>query len=103
MSLLLPIFRDSGVPRTPCSSVCGDGQRVFFLVLPGVDGRDSPCKYHGQIPYREKGRMRFGIRLEDHMADLPLEILFSYYLMAKELDLLPASNIEPSDFWTYWM
>jgi len=103
MSLLLPIFRDSGVPRTPCSSVCGDGQRVFFLVLPGVDGRDSPCKYHGQIPFREKERMRFGIRLDDEMADLPLDMLFGYYLMAKELSLLPASNIEPSDFWTYWM
>jgi len=103
MSLLLPIFRGCEAPRTRCSSVCGDGQRVFFLVLPGLDGRDSPCKYHGQIPFREKGRMRFGIRLDDGMADLPLEILYSYYRMAKELDVLPESNIEPSDFWTYWM
>ena len=47
--------------------------------------------------------MRFGIRLDDGMADLPLEILFSYYLVAKEFGALPASNIEPSDFWTYWM
>ena len=47
--------------------------------------------------------MRFGIRLDDGMADLPLDALFSYYLMAKELNRLPASNIEPSDFWTYWM
>jgi hypothetical protein len=47
--------------------------------------------------------MRFGIRLDDGMADLPLEILYSYYRMAKELDVLPESNIEPSDFWTYWM
>jgi len=47
--------------------------------------------------------MRFGIRLDDEMADLPLDVLFGYYLMAKELKLLPDSNIEPSDFWTYWM
>ena len=103
MSLLLPIFRDFAAPRTPCSSVCGDGRKVFFLVLPGVDGRDSPCKYHGEIPFWEKARMRFGIRLDDHMADMPLDALFGYYLMAKELSLLPDSNIEESDFWTYWM
>jgi len=47
--------------------------------------------------------MRFGIRLEGHMADLPLDALYGYYRMAKELDLLPASNIEPGDFWNYWM
>ena len=47
--------------------------------------------------------MRFGIRLDGHMADLPLDALFGYYLMAKELNCLPASNIEESDFWTYWM
>src|SRR6188472_999938 len=98
MSLLLPIFRDSAVPRTPCSSACGDGQRVFFLVLPGLFGRDSPCKYHGQIPFREKARMRFGIRLDEPMADLPLAALFAYYLAAKELGILPDSNIEPSDY-----
>ena len=103
MSLLLPISRDFAVPKTPCSSVCGDGQKVFFLVLPGLFGDDLPCKYHGQIPFWEKKRMRFGIRLDDEMADLPLDMLFGYYLMAKELSLLPASNIEPSDFWTYWM
>jgi len=102
MSLLLPISRDCEAPRMRCSSACGDGQRVFFLVLPGLFG-DCPCKYHGQIPPRERARMRFGIRLEGHMADLPLDALYGYYRMAKELDLLPASNIEPGDFWNYWM
>ena len=72
-------------------------------MVPGLFGRDSPCKYHGQIPFREKERMRFGIRLDDEMADLPLDALFGYYRVAKEFGVLPASNIEPSDFWTYWM
>jgi hypothetical protein len=47
--------------------------------------------------------MRFGIRLDEPMADLPLAALFAYYLAAKELGILPDSNIEPSDYWTYWM
>jgi hypothetical protein len=32
-----------------------------------------------------------------------VDALFGYYLVAKELGLLPPTNIEPSDFWTHWM
>jgi len=102
MSLLLSIFRDSAVPRTRCSSACGDGRKVFFLVLPGLFGRDSPCKYHGQIPHWEKARVRFAIRLDPLTAGLPLSALFAYYLAAKEFGALPPSNIEDRDYWTHW-
>lgn len=71
-------------------------------MLPGLLGRDSPCKYHGQIPHWERKRARFAIRLDDPVADLSLDALFAYYLVAKEFGVLPDSNIEDCDYWTHW-
>ena len=104
MSLLQPISSVFAVPRTPCSSACGDGRKVFFLVLADHRCQDSPCKYYEEIPFALKPAIRFAIRLDDpEVADLPLDVLFGYYLVALELGLPLPSNIEPSDFWTHWM
>jgi hypothetical protein len=44
--------------------------------------------------------MRFGIRLDDPaVAALSCTELYRRYLQAKELGVLPPSNISPHEFW----
>lgn len=101
MSLLLPISKDSAVPKTPCLSGFGDGRKVFFVVLPDGWGGEYPCKYHEQVPLYLKATMIYGLRLDDPtVAELTCQELYERYLMACEMDCLLPCNIQPNEYWT---
>jgi hypothetical protein len=74
-------------------------EKIFFVVML-VQGRESPCKYHGQIPAALRPDIRYNVWLDDpEIAALSCTELYSRYTQAKQLNALPPSNVEPRDFW----